>query len=219
MPPFMAWTLLLAGQPRFPRHDRLEGGSSMSETNGSNTQPELTLVQVRDSIRSYVTQGNAGHYSIGQLYNYTVANELAEKEGFASAQEFFSQNFKELAQATLSRYGAVAREFTEEACRKYGVVKLTTLSTYARLEELELASSDLGSLSIDVPQDGGAVAPKPFAECSLEELRLALKHKRKPRQEDDARAGHGPRGLPTRELLAALRPGGPRAAQDERPGQ
>jgi len=152
----------------------------MSETNGSNTQPELTLVQVRDSIRSYLTQGHVGHYSIGKLYNHTVDHKLAEKEGFASAQEFFSQNFKELAQATLSRYGAVAREFTEEACGKYGVVKLASLSTYARLEDLELASSDLGGMPIDIPQAGGTVAPKPFAECSLEEMRLALKHKRKP---------------------------------------
>jgi hypothetical protein len=153
----------------------------MNETNGSNTLPELTLTQVRDSIRSYLTQGNAGHYSIGRLYNYTVANKLAEKEGFGSAQVFFSQNFKDLAQSTLSRYGAVARQFTDEACRKHGVAKLATLSTYAKAAQLPLASAgDPGSMPIDIPQEGDAVVPKPFAECSLEELLKAVKHKRQP---------------------------------------
>jgi tRNA(Ile)-lysidine synthase TilS/MesJ len=152
----------------------------MIDANGSNTQIELTLVQVRDSIRSYLIQGNAGHYSIGRLYNYTVTNELAEKEGFASAQEFFSQNFKELAQSTLSRYGAVARQFSEESCRKYGVAKLASLSTYAKVADLQIASGDVGGMPIDVPQGSGAVVSKPFAECSLEDLSQAVKHKRNP---------------------------------------
>jgi hypothetical protein len=114
------------------------------------------------------------------LYNYTVDNKVAEKEGFASAQEFFSQNFRELAQATLSRYGAVARQFTEESCRKHGVAKLATLSTYAKVADVQLASGDVGTMLIDVPQEDGGVEQKPFAECNLEELKQALKHKRKP---------------------------------------
>jgi hypothetical protein len=153
----------------------------MSETNGSNTLPELTLSQVRESIRAYLTQGNAGHYSIGRLYNYTVSNELAEKEGFPNAQAFFSQNFKDLAQSTLSRYGAVARQFTEEACKRHGVAKLATLSTYAKAADVALPSGDPGSLPIDVPQDEGPVEPKPFTECSVQELLQAVKHKRKPK--------------------------------------
>jgi hypothetical protein len=153
----------------------------MSEPNGSTSLTELTLSQVRESIRAYLTQGNAGHYSIGRLYNYTVSNELAEKEGFPNAQAFFSQNFKDLAQSTLSRYGSVARQFTEEACKRHGVAKLATLSTYTKAAEFALPSGDPGSLPIDVPGDGDTVARKPFAECSLEELLRAVKHKRKPK--------------------------------------
>lgn len=152
----------------------------MNETNESNTLPELTLVQVRDSIISYLKQGNAGHYSIGKLYNYAVANELAEKNNYASAQEFFSQHIQELSQATLTRYGTVAREFTQEACTKYGVMKLTTLRTYAQAAGLQLPAGDPGRTPINVPQEGGAVEQKDFSECSLEELRQAVKHQRKP---------------------------------------
>lgn len=154
----------------------------MSETNTSHTLPDLTIEQVRNSIRAYLTQGNAGNYGIGRLYNYTVSTQLAEKNGYSSAQAFFSQNFKELAQSTLSRYGAVARQFTEEACKTYGVAKLASLSAYANLTDLELAHNDLGSLPIDVPQEGGAVTQKTFDECSLDDLLKALKNKRKPQK-------------------------------------
>jgi hypothetical protein len=74
----------------------------------------------------------------------------------------------------------VARQFTEGACKAYGVAKLASLSTYAKAADLELAAGDVGALPIDVPQEGGAVASKPFAECNLEELLRAVKHKRKP---------------------------------------
>jgi hypothetical protein len=150
------------------------------ETNESGTSPALTLQQVRESMLGYVAQGNAGHYQIGKLYNYTVENKLAETEGFESAQLFFSQHVKALSQAMLSRCGAVAREFTEQACRMYGVTNLSALRTYAGEADLQPDSSDPGPTPIDVPQEGGAVVRKPFADCTVEELRQATKHKRNP---------------------------------------
>ena len=118
--------------------------------------PELTLEQVRDSILSYLEQGNAGTTVSASLYNHTVDNKLAEKNGYESAQQFFSQHIKTLSQATLSRYGAVAREFTEEACKKYGVMNLTTLRTYVTAADIQPTSGDPGATPIDVPQEDGA---------------------------------------------------------------
>lgn len=152
----------------------------MEQKNGSNNLSELTLEQVRDSILSYLEQGNAGHYGIGLLYNHTVDNKLAEKNGYDSAQQFFSQHIKTLSQATLSRYGAVAREFTEEACKKYGVMNLTTLRTYVTAADIQPTSGDPGATLIDVPQEDGRVVQKPFADCTMEDLKLAVKSKRKP---------------------------------------
>ncbi|MFL5353418.1 hypothetical protein [Archangium sp.] len=153
----------------------------MNQTNGSNTFSELTtLEQVRDRMIAYLREGNAGHYNIGRLYNHAVTTLLAGKNGAKSAQEYFSQHLQELSQATLTRYGAVAREFSEEACRQYGVVKLTTLLTYANAAKLQLQPAELGSTPIDVPEKEGAVARKPFAECSLEDLRKAVKYKKEP---------------------------------------
>lgn len=156
------------------------GGQDMSETNGSGTSPTLTLQQVRESILGYVAQGNAGHFHIGRLYNHTVENKLAEKEGFDSAQQFFSQHVKALSQAMLSRCGTVAREFTEQACRMYGVTNLSALLTYAGEVDLRPDGNDPGSTPIDVPQEGGDVVRKPFADCTVEEVRRATKYKRNP---------------------------------------
>jgi hypothetical protein len=155
----------------------------MEELNGSNTTSALTLQQALESILGYLEQGNAGHYKIGQQYNYIVGNELAEKNGYENAQQFFSQHVKALSQATLTRYGAVAREFTEEACTKYGVTNLSALRTYAAVANLQPVSGDPGPTPIDVPQkEGGLVVRKLFSECSVEELKLAVKSKRQPSQ-------------------------------------
>jgi hypothetical protein len=155
----------------------------MAETNESNTTPALTLKQVRDTVLKHLEKGNAGHYRIGQLYNYTVDTRLAEKKGYDNALQFFSEQVKALSQATLTRYGAVARQFTEAACTKYGVTNLTALRAYATEAKLQLTSDDPGPTLIDVPQkDGGALERKPFSECTVQELNLAVKNKRPPSQ-------------------------------------
>lgn len=152
----------------------------MDETKGSNTPLALTLEQVRDSISGYLAQGHSGHYNIGKLYRYVVANNLAATGGYDSAQDFFSQNFKALSKATLSLYGTVSQEFSEPICVAYGMTHLGTLLTYENLSGVKLPEGDPGSVPIEVPGEDGVVQRKPFADCSQDELRLALKHKRKP---------------------------------------
>ena len=150
------------------------------ETNASSNLLTLTLEQVRDAILAHLKEGNAGHYNIGRLYNYVVDNKLAEQKKYESAQVYFNQHIQEISQSTLTRYGAVAREFTEEACRTHGVMKLYTLRAYAKEADIQPTAGDPGLTPIDVPREGGTVEQKSFAECSLEELRQAAKHKRKP---------------------------------------
>jgi hypothetical protein len=152
----------------------------MDETKGSNTPFAQTLEQVRDAILGYLAQGHSGQYHIGRLYRQIVANKLAEKGGYNSAQEFFSQHFKALSKATLSLYGTVSEEFSEPICVAYGMTSLGALLTYENLTQVQLPEGDPGGTPIDVPGEDGVVQRKPFADCSLEELRLALRHKRKP---------------------------------------
>lgn len=166
----------------------------MQEKNGSNSVSELTLEQARESIASYLQQGNVGQYNIGRLYNHIVNRKLATENGYESTEAFFNQHFKALSQSMLTRYGTVARKFTEEACGKYGVTNLLALRNYAATANIQIASGDPGPTLIDVPQEGGGTERKPFSECSVVELKLASKQKRAPTRatvpaDDEARVG------------------------------
>ncbi|HSP79411.1 MAG TPA: hypothetical protein VLQ93_12825, partial [Myxococcaceae bacterium] len=114
----------------------------------------------------------------GRLYNYVVKNELAEKGGYESAPQYFSLHVKSLSKASLNTYGLVARKFSEAACARFGVHHLRLLLTYGKAAKLEIAKDDPSRTPIDVPREDGTVQPKPFAECTVEELRAALKQKK-----------------------------------------
>jgi hypothetical protein len=138
----------------------------------------MTLEQVRETLHQLAADVNSNHYRIGQLYNYVVEKKLAATGGFKSAQEFFSQQVKELSQTVLSLCGTVARAFTAEACTRYGTYHLHALLTYAKAAKLQLSREEPGPTPIDVPKEDGAVEQKPFSRCTVEEVRAAVRHKR-----------------------------------------
>jgi hypothetical protein len=80
-----------------------------------------------------VKQGWAPAWKAGVYYNRIVDQKLAEKSGYRHARDFFSARFKDISQATLSQYGAVARAFSEPIASKYGVWRLGALLTYEKL--------------------------------------------------------------------------------------
>jgi hypothetical protein len=53
--------------------------------------------------------GNSHHHRMGQYYNYTVDNRLAEKAGYKDAKDYFSKHLADLSQSSLTMYGAVAK--------------------------------------------------------------------------------------------------------------
>lgn len=136
---------------------------------------QLTLAQVEERLLHLVKKGHADSYEIGRLYNYVVDRNLALSGGFKDAPDFFKQRVTDISQSTLTMYGAVAGKFSEAVSLKYGMDKLYTLLTYARRAGLQVDGAEPGPTSIDVPQEDGTVVPKPFSECSREELRRAVK--------------------------------------------
>jgi hypothetical protein len=143
-------------------------------------------------LRELVAQQNLNSYRIGQVYNHVVDNKLAEKEAKKSAREWFGENIKTLAQSTLSLYGSVARGFTEAACERYGAYNLNALLAYAKACNFKPSANEPGPTPIAVPQKDGSVVDKPFSECTVEELELAVKSKRaqpsgQPSAEDQVR--------------------------------
>jgi hypothetical protein len=138
----------------------------------------MTLEQAREALLELAAQQHTNHYRIGQIYNYVVRENLAEKHAKKSAQDYFSEHVKTLSKSVLTTCGAVAQAFTEAACTRYGVYNLHALLAYAKAAELKPSAEEPGPTPIAVPRENGSVLEKPFSECSVEELKLATKHKR-----------------------------------------
>ena len=135
----------------------------------------LTLEGEKQAIETLLTAGEDDHWQIGVHYNNVVDHGLAQKAGYATAVEFFAKELKEIPQATLSRYGAVAKGFSESVAKKYGCSKLAQLLAYENAAHLPPASGDPGAVKVSVPQKDGSVATKPFKDCTFAELTEALK--------------------------------------------
>jgi hypothetical protein len=158
--------------------------------NKPESSRELTLNEIEEGSNKVVQQGLAGLYQLGWFYNYVVERNLAQQGGFKDAQDFFAQRVKAVSQSALSMYGAIARSFTATACVAYGVTRLSMLLTYEKFASIEADGNEPGPTPIQVPQKDGSVKVKPFAECTAEELKLAVKAKRNPLKplNEDAKA-------------------------------
>ena len=122
------------------------------------------------------------HFQIGVHYNRIVDGKLYKDGGFKSASELVSRRLGGISASTLALYGVIAKAFDEEWATKYGSVILGELLVYAKAMGTKLPSGDPGQVPIKVP-DGSSTKEKPFAECSLRELRAALQKLRLPRQQ------------------------------------
>jgi hypothetical protein len=149
--------------------------------NQSSPTIHITLAEVCERVLHLVGQGNADAYQLGWLYNYVVERELAQQGGFKDAQDFFAKEVKVVSQSTLTIHGAVARAFTATACVKYGIHRLYALLSYEKAAGLQANGDEPGPTPVQVPQEDDTVAQKPFSECTVEELKQALKRLRTPR--------------------------------------
>ncbi|KFE66527.1 hypothetical protein [Hyalangium minutum] len=139
-----------------------------------------TLEQLGAELRQLYANENTDHHRMGEIYNHIVDKKLAEKAGYKDARDYFSQQFADLSQSVLSMYGAVAAEFSEPVARRFGVTCLYLLLGYTEAAGLEPHRAEPGPTLIDVPDEKGHVTSKPFGQCSMEEMRRALRGKRKP---------------------------------------
>jgi hypothetical protein len=147
----------------------------------ATTIPEgTTLEEVRTAMLQLMMGENSHHHRMGQYYNYVVEKRLAEKAGYKDAKDYFSKHLADLSQSALTLYGAVAKAFSEPVARRFGVTCLYLLLTYKDAVDLEVNHEDPGGTLIDVPDDKGQVMSKPFGDCTVEQMRRALQHKRKP---------------------------------------
>jgi hypothetical protein len=139
-----------------------------------------TLEQLGDELLALMGQESINHHRMGQIYNHIVDKKLAEKAGHKDAREYFSKHLADMSQTALTLYGAVARNFSETVARRFGVTCLYLLLSYKEAAGLEINPQEPGPTPIEVPDDKGQVSVLPFSKCSVEQMRLALRRKRKP---------------------------------------
>jgi len=144
---------------------------------------ELTLDELRDTLIQCLLQGTAGHYRIGKLYNHIVLCRRAVDAGYPTTREYFRRHVRVLSYRSLVMFGAVARKFDQAICEKYGMAQLGTLLEHERLRYgyYPFFSGDPGDRPIELPRRGGLTLTKPFADCTLEDLRQAVLARRAPR--------------------------------------
>ena len=90
----------------------------------------MTLPQVNAAMKQLMAEEHINHYRMGQLYNYTVDNKLAEGAGFKNAPDDFSKELADLPSSSLRMYGAVAGSFSESVSVRFGVTCLSLLLSY-----------------------------------------------------------------------------------------
>ncbi|MDY7229996.1 hypothetical protein [Hyalangium rubrum] len=134
----------------------------------------MTLDQVRDTILQCLMRGPAGHYEIGEIYDHMVLYRRAVNEGYRTTREYFRQHVRVLSHATLVRFRAVSRTFSREVCEKYGMASLGALLEYWRVAVVPENRREPGDTPIQIPRRGGLTMTKPFADCTMEDLRQAI---------------------------------------------
>jgi len=132
----------------------------------------LTLEGERDAILALMAEGASAHWRIGVHYNNIVDNKLAEQNNLR-ASDFFAREIQAIPPTTLMLYGAVAKAFSEEHARLYGVTKLRLLLTYGSLMSSPRII-DPGTKEVFVPQRDGSAKPKLFRDCTCDELKAAI---------------------------------------------
>lgn len=186
-----------------------------SKNSRNNPYQGLTQDQVLDMTRELLSQENINHFHVGLLYNYVVESNLLEGTKYKTALDFFCDNIQEVSRSALSTYGAVARDFSQEVCARFGMTRLQLLLTYKKAAKVELNHDEPSSTFILVPGENGELTPTMFANCSVEDLRKALAHLRSPTESkpiseqeraryDQYRKGvtdRFPKGSPVRVLM------------------
>jgi hypothetical protein len=143
-------------------------------------QEGSTLEQLGAELLQLMAQGNSNYHRMGQIYNHIVEKRLAEKAGYKDAREYFSKHLADLSQTSLTLYGAVARAFSEQVARRFGVTCLYLLLSYQEATDVVVNPEEPGNTPIEVPDENGQVAVQPFSGCTVEQMRRAVQRKRKP---------------------------------------
>ncbi|MGC4118033.1 MAG: hypothetical protein QM765_26475 [Myxococcales bacterium] len=134
----------------------------------------MTLASEKQGLLDLMGKGESVHWQMGVRYNNIVDHKLAEAAGYKTARDFFAKEIREVSQATLSEYGAVAKSFPEAEAREHGCTKLALLLTYEAAIDAGPLAGTPDDVIIRFPGKDAVVVEKRFRECSVANLMAAL---------------------------------------------
>jgi hypothetical protein len=146
----------------------------MTETNGTEALSLLTIEHARELLLQHVARLGAEQYWIGRIFNEVVDKRLAGVRSNTAAMSHLGPTVRGLSEREVSRAQAAARRFSEAACMKYGVRRLSVLVRYGERFKRQWAGGALDQMAMRVPDEAGNPREKPFPECTPEEVGRAL---------------------------------------------
>jgi len=141
---------------------------------------DIGLNAVVTQVKELLKVESQSQRKIGELLAYAIDRRLPQKNGYDNARQMFEVEFKDTKKSTLNLYIAVARNFSEAIAQLYGVTKLGRFLALMK-ETKEKIPADPGPYVIKVPQRNAPDLEKTFAECTRDELNLAITKLKKPK--------------------------------------
>jgi hypothetical protein len=148
----------------------------------SNEGPK-TLEEALDKIRELYKQEQAAKWGQGDQVNVVEEAHLALKKGYKEAREFLKRELPDFDDKTLYTYALVAKHFSQEHSKRWGVSKLQKLVVLNDLVGRKSESvEDPAELEVEVPRPDGSLVAKKFRDCSWRELQSATRHRKQARK-------------------------------------
>jgi hypothetical protein len=147
----------------------------------SNEGPP-TLEEALDKIRDLYRQEQAAKWGQGEQVNLVEDTHLALKKGYKVARECLKQELPDLQTSTLYTYAFVAKHFSQEHTKRYGVSKLQKVIALHNKGGGVGLLGDPADLEVHVPREDGSLVAKKFSDCTLRELQSATKHRKHARK-------------------------------------
>ncbi len=188
-------------QPNEPEQDEARSSGATapltkdraSDIPATSNEGPKTLEEALDNIRALYKQEQAAKWGQGDQVNHVEEAHLAFKKGYKQTREWVEKELPDIDDKTLYKHASVAKYFSVEHSKRWGVTKLQTLITLHDLKHRSEPVADPAELEVQVPRGDGAIIAKKFKDCSSRELQMASRHRKQGRKA----AGRVIRNAPT----------------------
>ncbi len=152
-------------------------------TPATSTEVPKTLEEVLDNIRELSKQEQVAKWGQGEQVNQIEDAHLALREGYKKARECLKQELPDLQTSTLYRYAYVAKHYSREDAKRWGVAKLQTLAGIQTQAHGKPLPGDPADHEVQITRGDGSVVAKKFSDCTWRELQSAARSQKQTRKD------------------------------------